>query len=129
MAWAHGGVQNPAVLARMDAMTLTAKAMEVIADMAKGKIAFDATTARAAAADVARHSAQTVALFEQPETDPKTEALPVIWERFDDFTSKARETEAIATTLAATLETPEDLRAGLMQLGASCKACHRDYRK
>lgn len=129
VALAHSGVKNPAVLARMESMKSTGKAMEVLSDMAKGKIAFDAGAARAAAADVARHSAQTPALFEAPATDPKTEALPVIWDRFDDFTAKSQETEEIALALSQSLATPDDLNAGLMQLGASCKACHREYRK
>ncbi|MGH1416554.1 MAG: c-type cytochrome [Pelagimonas sp.] len=129
VALAHGGVKNAAVMARMEAMKSIGDAMKVMGGMAKGATAFDATTARAAAADVARFAAQTPALFKAPESDPKTEALPEIWERFDDFTAKAEQTESLALALSRTLETPEDLNKGLMQLGGSCKACHKVYRK
>ncbi|WP_136439509.1 c-type cytochrome [Pacificoceanicola onchidii] len=129
VALAHGGVTNPAVMARMEAMKSTGDAMKVLGTMAKGARAFDAAEARAAAADVARFAAQTPALFEAPEDDPKAEALPAIWERFEDFTAKAQETEALALALSRSLQTEDDLKAGLMQLGASCKACHSEYRK
>ena len=128
VALAHSGVKNPAVLARMENMKSIGAGMEVLSNMVKGKVAFDAAKARAAAGDIARHSTQTVALFEAPETDPKTEAKPLIWERFDDFTTKAGATETFAIALSQSLETPDDLNVGLMQLGASCKACHRDYK-
>ncbi|WP_299933969.1 cytochrome c [uncultured Pelagimonas sp.] len=129
VALAHGGVKNAAVMARMEAMKSIGDAMKVMGSMAKGKTEFDAATARAAAADVARFAAQTSALFKAPEDDPKTEALPAIWERFEDFTTKAQETEALARRLALSLATKADLGTGLTQLGASCKACHKEYRK
>ncbi|WP_299923780.1 cytochrome c [uncultured Pelagimonas sp.] len=129
VALAHGGVKNAAVMARMEAMKSIGDAMKVMGTMAKGKTDFNAATARAAAADVARFAAQTPALFKAPEDDPKTEALPAIWERFEDFTTKAQETERLAHGLAQTVETKADLDAGLMLLGASCKACHKEYRK
>ena len=129
VALAHGGVKNAAVMARMEGMKSIGDAMKVMGQMAKGETAFDATVARSATADVARFAAETPALFKAPESDPKTEALPIIWERFDDFTAKAQQTEILARALSTDMETPEDLNAGLMQLGATCKACHKEYRK
>ena len=128
-ALAHGGVQNPAVLARMDAMKAIGDATKVLGEMAKGATAFDAATAQAAAAEIAAHAAETPALFEAPETDAKSEALPGIWEDFADFTAKASALEARADTLASGLETPDDLNAGLGQLGEACTACHKAYRE
>ncbi|SMX27730.1 Cytochrome c-556 [Pelagimonas phthalicica] len=129
VALAHGGVKNAAVMARMNGMTSISEAMKVLGAMAKGQTQFDAETARAAAKDVATLSAQIPDLFQAPETDPKTEALPVIWERFDAFTALAQNTEASALALSQSLTTPDDLTAGLAQLGATCKACHKEYRK
>ncbi len=129
VALAHGGVKNAAVMARMETMKSIGDAMKVMGSMVEGKTEFDAATARAAAADVARFAAQTPALFKAPENDPKTEALPAIWQRFEDFATKAQETERLADRLAQTLETKADLDAGLLQLGASCKACHKEHRK
>lgn len=129
VALAHGGVKNAAVLARMESMKSIGEAMKVLGLMAKGETAFDVAVARSAAADVARLAAQTPALFDAPESDPKTEALPSIWDHFDDFTAKSQQTETLARALSKNLKTPEDLNAGLMQLGATCKACHKEYRK
>jgi len=129
MAWAHQGVQNPAVKARMDGMSAIAENLKVIGTMAKGEIAFDANAAREAAAAMAEHAAATPDLFEANETDPKSEALPAIWDKFDDFTAKALELESIAKGLSASISSPADLRSALGALGENCKSCHEKYRE
>ena len=88
-ALGHGGVLNAAVLARMEAMKAIGDATKVLGEMAKGAVAFDANAARAAAETIATHAADTPALFEAREADPKSEAKPGIWENFADFTAKA----------------------------------------
>ena len=129
LAVAHTGVSNPAVLARMESMTETQDNTKVLGAMVKGERDFDVMAARAAAAEIARHAKQTPDLFRIKEMDPKTEALPAIWEDFDDFTAKSKSLEDVATSLAASLETEDQLRAGLGQIGAACKACHKSYRE
>lgn len=128
-ALAHGGVQNAAVLARMDAMKAIGDATKTLGEMAKGAVAFDADAARAAAQTIAMHAGDTPALFEAREDDPKSEALPGIWEDFEDFTARANDLERLAGDLATGLDSPEALRAGLGQLGQACKACHTEYRE
>lgn len=128
-ALGHGGVSNPYVLARMDAMKAIGDATKVLGEMAKGATPFDADAARAAAATIATHAAETPSLFEAREDDPMSEAKPGIWENFADFTAKARDLEMLAGDLATGLDSPEALSAGLGQLGATCKACHAEYRE
>jgi len=128
-ALAHGGVQNAAVLARMEAMKAIGDATKMLGEMAKGTTAFDADAARAAARTIAAHAAETPALFEARADDPKSEALPDIWENFEDFTARSNTLEKLAGDLASTLETPDELRAGLGQLAGACKACHAAYRE
>lgn len=128
-AYAHEGVKNPAVMARMHAMKTIGADVKVLGDMAKGSTAFDASAARVALERIAMHAADTPGLFEAPEDDPKSEALPVIWERFDDFRTKAGELEQIAAEGAATLSAPEDVPPLLQALGANCKSCHSVYRE
>ena len=128
-AFAHEGVKNPAVKARMDSMSAIADNMKTLGTMAKGQIDFDAAIARAAATKIAGHAAETPTLFEPQETDPKSEALPAIWANFDDFSVKARELETIAQNVSVTLSTPDDLKAALGQMGATCKSCHSAYRE
>lgn len=128
-AAAHTGVKNPAVVARMDAMKATQDGVKVLGAMVKGERSFDATAARAAAAEIAAEAARTPDLFKAQETDPNSEALPVIWEDFADFTAKSKDLERVALALSASLETEDQLRAGLGQIGAACKACHEVYRE
>ena len=129
VALAHTGVQNPAVMARMTNMSSMTDQMKVIVEMAAGKTAFDVVKAQAAARRLAELANATPGLFAAPETDPKTEARPAIWDRFDDFTKKSNNLEQLALGLPTGLNTPDDLPDALVAIGASCKACHRDYRK
>lgn len=128
-ALAHSGVKNKDVMARMMVMSSIADQMKVIGSMAKGEIVFDAATANEALIEIAAQSAQISPMFETPAQDPKSEALPVIWENWDGFTARASETEKVVEALAGTIQTKADLGPALGQIGASCKACHSTYRK
>ena len=127
-ALAHQGVQNPAVKARMDGMSVIAENMKTIGLMAKGTNEFDAALARSAAAAIAEHAAAAPALFESNETDPKSEARPEIWTNFDDFVLKATELETVANGLSTSINDKSDLRSAMRSLGKTCKACHAIYR-
>ena len=127
-ALAHQGVQNPAVMARMNAMSAIADATKTLGDMAKGSVSFDAPRAQAAAQALAEKAADVPGLFEAREDDPKSEALPVIWETFEDFRQKTEEMEAAALALTNVADLG-GLRAGMGALGQSCKGCHQGYRK
>lgn len=125
-ALAHSGVKNKTVLARMDGMKTLAENIKVLGNMAKGKTTFDATRAAAAKATLRDQAARVTAAFEAPETDPKSEALPVIWSDWDGFVAGA---EALEAAIAA-LDTGslEGLRDGLGAVGQSCSGCHEGYR-
>lgn len=125
-AAAHQGVKDPDVKARMDLMGEVKDATGVIGGMSRGKIAFDAAAAAEARAALIDAAARTPELFEPQATDPKTEARPEIWTNWDDFTAKS----AALGTAAEALDTSsvDGLRAGLADIGATCKACHADYR-
>jgi len=125
---AHEGVTNPAVLERMEQMVEIAENTEVLGEMAKGERPFEAQVARDAAAAIARHAAETPALFEARETDPNSEALPAIWQEFDRFEALSAELAEAART-AARIETREDLRPALAGIGQACRACHEEYRE
>ncbi|MEL6519717.1 MAG: cytochrome c [Pseudomonadota bacterium] len=129
LALAHDGVKNAAVMARMHGMSEIAEQMKAIGKMAKGETTFDAAQARAAVASIAEHAGAVPGLFEAPETDPKSEALPVIWEKFDDFTAKALDLQVIAQGLSTSITTADDLGPAMNDLGNNCKSCHRAYRK
>ena len=126
---AHEGVKNPAVMARMEAMSAIGDGMKVIGTMVKGARPFDADEARAAAAEIAKQSARTPELFEAEETDPKSEALPAIWADFTDFTAKSDDLEMVALRHADAITSPETLSVALEELGATCQSCHKVYRE
>lgn len=128
-ALAHGGVKDKDVMARMEVMKAIGDQVKVIGTMAKGERAFDADAANAALAELAVHSAQIAPLFETPAQDPKSEALPIIWEQWDDFAALAMDTEQTASALAGTITTEDDLRPALGRIGGTCKACHSTYRE
>jgi cytochrome c556 len=128
-ALAHQGVKNAAVKARMDAMSAIGKDMKVLGSMAKGKVPFDAESAQIAVASIADHAAMTTRLFEEKETDHKSEAKPEIWEDFGDFSRKAGELADVATGLSGKINRTEDLGRAITSLGATCKSCHEIYRE
>lgn len=127
-ALAHQNVKNPAVKARMDAMSAIGDHMKVLGAMAKGQVAFDVDAARGAAAGIAAQASRVPALFEAPESDPKSEALPAIWDNYADFTAKAENMGNAARAFANSIGTEADLRAAMQSLGATCAACHKPYR-
>ncbi|MCU4652616.1 cytochrome c [Roseibacterium sp. SDUM158016] len=129
MAAAHTGVRNTAVLARMDNMTAMARQMEVLVPMVRGTSSFDVERARAALNELAALSEASVDLFRAPETDPRTEARPEIWENFDDFEGRALELAALARAEAVGLpDTRAALSPVVARIGESCSGCHEIYR-
>lgn len=124
---AHQGVTNPAVMARMQGMSALAAETKLLGEMAKGARSFDAAAAQAATAAIAAHGAEIPALFKAPETDPKSEALPAIWEDFARFEAAA--SALVTAAQAADLTAPEGLAPALAAIGATCGACHKRFRE
>ena len=128
-AMAHEGVKNPAVKARMQAMGHIGASTKVLGQMAKKATAFDAATARAEAAKIATEATRIEALFQAEEGDPKSEALPIIWQQFGDFTQMAEELHNVADTASGRIETLEDLQSEMRAIGKTCGTCHEVYRQ
>ncbi len=119
-------VDNPAVQKRMDVMKEIKGAMGVLGSMAKGAIAFDAAAAGAAQNTLIKQSGMVATTFEANETDPKSEALPAIWENWDTFVEMADDLTFAAEGLDTT--SLDGMRGGLGNIGASCGACHKKFR-
>ena len=128
-AFAHTGVKNPAVKARMDAMSAIGAEMKVLGQMAKGETTFDAKRAKSAAAAIAKHAAATPKLFKAPEDDPKSEAREEIWSNFSDFSAKSKDLQKVAAQWSEDLGSKSDLPKAMKALGETCKACHKAYRE
>ena len=69
-AFAHEGVKNPAVKARMILMQEVKTSFGQIGQMAKGAVAFDAQDAQAAKARLLKASQAVIDKFQANETDP-----------------------------------------------------------
>lgn len=126
-AFAKAGVQNPGVKAREKKMEAMALNLKLLAHMADGKMDFNAGDAAAAKTAVLAAAKQIPALFKPHDTDPKSDALPVIWTQWDDFTKKAGAARMAVELIDA--DTQDGLQESLRGVGKACKACHTTYRK
>ena len=98
----------------------------VLARMSREKIEFDESLATSARLNLLRFAASTPAIFEDDDLPINSEALPEIWENWDDFVSKSEDLEfALEGVDTSTLI---DLRASLGNVCAACGSCHQKYR-
>ena len=98
----------------------------VLARMSREKIEFDESLATSSRLNLLRFAASTPAIFEDDDLPINSEALPAIWENWDDFVSKSEDLEfALEGVDTSTLI---DLRASLGNVGAACGSCHQKYR-
>lgn len=126
-AFAHEGVKNPVVKARMGTMSTIKDATATLGNMAKGKLPFDASGAQAAKGTLIKAAAKIPTDFEAQEDDPKSEAKAAIWRNFNDFTQKAVALEAAAKALD--VSSVDAIRASFGDVGGACGACHKPYRE
>ena len=71
------------------------------------------------------------ALFPKGSDFGETEALDSVWKKPDDFAKRAKDShaKAVAFEKAVAANDTKSYAAKLKDLGESCKACHKDYRK
>lgn len=102
-----------------------------MAAMAKGEKPYDKDAFARHAANVEFVSKLALEGF-APGSDKGTEtkAKPEIWTKMDDFKSKMTKMNEETTKLAAIAKSAnfDDIKKQLGATGASCKACHDDYR-
>ena len=127
--FAHSGVKNEDVMKRMKQMSEMASNMKVLGAMMKQQQPFDLPLAKAAIAKIGELSAETGKSFATKAEDPKSEAKPIIWDEFDEFTKLADALTKEALQLQSSLKGPEDLRNVMATLGGACKQCHSKYRE
>jgi cytochrome c556 len=65
-----------------------------------------------------------------PEAHVKTYALPIIWQKFDDFTKQGKQLQADAAKLQQVANAKDEagLKAQVQTIGKTCKSCHDTYR-
>ena len=102
---------------------------KIIGQMLKGKTSFDSNQVKLALERLSALSLETPKVFTINATDPKSEAMPNIWDEFDEFTKLSKDLAETSIVLANYVENPEDLRPALKRISSGCKACHSRYRE
>ena len=129
VAFAHSGVKDKNVKERMMVMKEMAGNTKIIGQMLKGKTSFDANQVKLALERLSALSLETPKVFTINATDPKSEAMPNIWDEFDEFTKLSKDSAETSIVLANSVSTIEDLQPALKKVSSGCKACHSRYRE
>lgn len=129
-AFAHSGATG-IVKERMDMMLEIGDDMELIGNMVRGKTPYDAEAAERAALSIADHAGAFTAVFPPGSLQHPTEALPAIWDNWDEFAdlSEKLKTDANALASVAAMSTSgAEISAQFADMGRSCSACHEKFR-
>ena len=95
----------------------------------KGKAKFDLAKAKAIFATYAAAAAKMPSLFPpDSKTGEKTEALPVIWEKMDDFKAKFEKFGADAKKAEADVKDEASFKTIFPAVQKNCGGCHQTYR-
>lgn len=126
MALAAEEASDPAVRARIALMKDLKASSAALADMAAGKVPFDAAQAEAMI-EALRSSADKVEpAFKPRADDPASDALPDIWTVPAEFRQKVN--RLVKATLALEGSRAGDLADSLSAVAAACKDCHGRFK-
>lgn len=127
---AHQGATG-IVKERMEAMKDIAAQMKSIAGMVRGEADIDIDALAASAARIEKHAGDMPGLFPQGSIMGPSEALPVIWTKWDAFSRSAENLAGRARDLAEAIESDAGepaMAAAFAAMGETCKSCHTDFR-
>jgi len=130
MANSHSNASG-IVKERMDFMKDLAKASKSIGQMIRGQTQYDINLLAKQAQRIKEHSLNLLDYFPPDSLQKPTEALPAIWENWDDFEKRNEVLRVESQKLLDTVETGEEkaIAKQFSAIAKSCKACHKDYRK
>ena len=105
----------------------------MISGMARGTVPFDAGIAERNANRIAELAPMIPELFASDTRafSVETEALPIIWDRMDEFSEKANNLVNAANTFAATARGGDRnaILGGIRAFGGACGNCHETFRE
>jgi len=105
-AFAHKGATG-IVKDRMHVMKGMADNLKLLTKMLDGDIPYDRSKAEAAAASIEEHGGKAMTkMFPKGSLKKPTEAIPKIWENWDDFEASAMRMQAYAGALKHSLSLP-----------------------
>lgn len=134
VVYSHSGAEG-IVKERMDAMQDMGDKSKLVADMFKGKTEFNKDALTNAADAFVQHGAQMAELFpdtKMSRTGSQTDALPRIWNEWDDFNEKITEFTDLSESLRKTVATTDDvsqLKKAFFITTKGCSGCHKQFRK
>ena len=125
-----------AIKARQGQMQMRAFNIGILGAMAKGKMAYDAKSAQAAADNlVLLSSLKGGAMWpkgsgmDNPALAGKTRAKPEIWSTYPKVAEAGKAHAAATKAMAAAAGSGvEGIRANIRKLGGSCGGCHKPFR-
>jgi len=119
---------------RSDAMKVLGGNIKTLSDMLFGQAEYDSAKAlEASQAMNAVASSDVAALFPEGTMEPPSEALPIIWEEWDEFNAIladfATSTAALEAAAADGTDTKDAVQGAFMAVGGACQTCHKKFRK
>lgn len=131
VALSPASAQNlDAIKARKDTLKAMGKATEAPGAMMKGEAPFDLAKVKAALAAYQDGAAKLPDLFpDNSKTGGETEALPVIWDKKQDFTDRYKKLAAEAAAASTKITDEFSFQDEFPKVVGNCSACHKVYRK
>ena len=126
---AHEGAMG-IVKERMDAMETIKDSMKPIRQMVRGDASFNKRRILENVQAIKAVSGDIPGLFPEDSLQKPSEALPAIWENWDDFTMKANRFNELVLSFEKTVEAGNRgaVKTGFRELSRTCKGCHDDYK-
>lgn len=123
---------DKAVEYRQKAFSVMQNNFAYMGDMLKGDMPFDAAIFAERAQTFASLTSVPWDGFSQEGAMPgdNTDALPAIWDNWDDFQERAQQlqVDAKALTAASATGNQNEMRAAFMTAAKNCKGCHDQYK-
>jgi len=117
------------IAARQALMKKNGEGAKLGTQFMKGEAPFDLAKAKAIFATYADAAAKAPALFPpDSKTGEKTEALPVIWEKMDDFKAKFVKFGQDAKDAQAKVTDEASFKAIFPVVQKNCGGCHQTFR-
>ncbi len=129
-AYAHEGAEG-VVKDRMDMMGEIARSMKTIGKMIKGVDSYNAKKAKAAALEIYGHMSHMTDMFPEGSTEKPSEALPVIWDDWDEFvalSNQLKDDSKLLSELAGTADSADTIKSQFGLVAKSCSSCHEKFR-
>jgi cytochrome c556 len=121
--------QNDAIAARQAILGSFGKAVKEPGTMLRQEAPFDLAIVQASLKTIAEGAPKLKALFpDDSKSGAYTEALPVIWNKKDDFLKVVDQLAASATAASAAIKDEATFRSEWGKVSSNCRACHKVYR-